>query len=521
MNFKINCLVLFLINFLYNVHSASILALFSTLSYADQLVYRGYVEFLAHRGHHVVVMTPYPGLLRYPEMENIVELDVSAVSTPFYEEYKRLHSNVDDIFDDLRKINELSIKVTVAQLKSQQMTAVFINPNVQFDLVITEADMPILCAVAEKYKCPHIAITASIGKLNMFESKGSPTHPLLYKDVNTLRYGNINIIHRIEEYQRYWRFKYEYYYYFLPLCQMAAEKIVELKRDLLDVEKDIDMLFISGNQVLLGNRPISPAIVYVDNLHIKPDYNLPQDLQKYLDSSKKGFIYFALGTVQEAEELPEKSLQMIMDAVGELDYNVLFKIGNSTVKIPKNVHTSVWFPQQSILGHQNIKAFITHGGQRSLEEAIFYGVPVVGIPIVSTNKLGINYITNHGAGATIDPKYMTMDFIKKTVIEVASNKTYKDAMISLRQLSLDNVISGPDRSIWYTEYVLRHGGAKHLRSRLVGINLSQFFMLDFFGTLLIILIFIVVLILYFLRWGFRCFRSRSSKKNPKSKFKAL
>lgn len=258
------------------VNGASILALFSSLSYTDHLVYRGYLEGLSHQGHHVVVMTPYPGYFSYPEVESIVELDVSEASSPFWEEYKKLLSNTVDFYPLLRQIHELSIKVAVAQLKSQQMTALFVNPNVKFDLVITEADMPILYAVAEKYKTPHIAITASSGKINMFESKGNPNHPLLYPDVNTLNLGDLSIFEKITEFQRYIKYKYEYYYYYLPLCQLAAEKLFNLKKNLLEVEQDIDILFVTGNQVLLGNRPTVPAVTYVDNLHIKRGFPLPQ-----------------------------------------------------------------------------------------------------------------------------------------------------------------------------------------------------------------------------------------------------
>lgn len=70
-----------------------------------------------------------------------------------------------------------------------------------------------------------------------------------------------------------------------------------------------------------------------------------------MDASQKGCIYFALGTVQEAEDLSPKTIQMLMDAFSELPYNVLFKIGNVTnIKKPENVYDSVWFPQQQVLG---------------------------------------------------------------------------------------------------------------------------------------------------------------------------
>lgn len=83
------------------------------------------------------------------------------------------------------------------------------------------------------------------------------------------------------------------------------------------------------------------------------DIYLLQNLQNILDTSKKGVIYFSLGTVQESEDLSRTTLQAIMDAFGELPYTVLFKIGNTTIiKKPDNVIADVWYPQQQVLGEK-------------------------------------------------------------------------------------------------------------------------------------------------------------------------
>lgn len=266
-------LVFYIINMVQGAH---ILALFSSLSYSDHLVFRGYVSLLSQRGHSIVVMTPYPGNFQPPEVERIVELDVGKESAPFWEEFKTLVSNTDDYYPRIRATNEHSLKLAIAQLKSKQMMALFINPNIKFDLVITEADVPVLYAVAEKYQAPHIAITTSSGKLHQYEAKGVPINPILYPDVNTLNYGNLSNWQKFVEFRRHYHTKNEYYNNHLPLSDLAAKKILGLKRDLQEVEKDIDLLFVAGSPLLLGNRPVVPAVAFVDRMHIKPGFNLPK-----------------------------------------------------------------------------------------------------------------------------------------------------------------------------------------------------------------------------------------------------
>lgn len=43
----------------------------------------------------------------------------------------------------------------------------------------------------------------------------------------------------------------------------------------------------------------------------------------------------------------------------------------------------------AILDHPNIKAFITHGGLLSVTEAVYYGVPFIGIPAYGDQEYNI------------------------------------------------------------------------------------------------------------------------------------
>lgn len=80
----------------------------------------------------------------------------------------------------------------------------------------------------------------------------------------------------------------------------------------------------------------------------------------------------------------------------------------------------------------------------------------------------------------------------------------------------DLLISGPESAVLWTEYVIRNGGAKHLRSPVVGTSFYKYYTLDIFSVLLTISI-VLLSFLYFI-WRFVLNRLR---RKILSKFKAL
>jgi glucuronosyltransferase len=72
---------------------------------------------------------------------------------------------------------------------------------------------------------------------------------------------------------------------------------------------------------------------------------------------------------------------------------------------------------------------------------------------------------------------------------------YRDNMKKMSALSKDEPESPINRAVWWTEYVIRHNGAKHFRSAAIDLAWYQYLLLDIVAFLFI-LVAITVLVSY-------------------------
>lgn len=78
---------------------------------------------------------------------------------------------------------------------------------------------------------------------------------------------------------------------------------------------------------------------------------------------------------ESGDMMPDSKRKLILNVFSKLKQQVLWKWESETMPdLPKNVKLSKWLPQQDLLGHKDIKMFITHCGGGSTEESIYHGV---------------------------------------------------------------------------------------------------------------------------------------------------
>ncbi|XP_025198939.1 LOW QUALITY PROTEIN: 2-hydroxyacylsphingosine 1-beta-galactosyltransferase-like, partial [Melanaphis sacchari] len=202
-------------------------------------------------------------------------------------------------------------------------------------------------------------------------------------------------------------------------------------------------------------------------------------LQDYINSASHGVIFFSFGSIVNLSNLPKEKLDSILNVISRLKQKVIIKwVPDKSIKLPHNVKVGSWLPQNDILAHSNVKLFITHGGLHSIEEAVYNGKPVIGIPFFADQLSNMRHVEKNGYGKLITYNKLTEESFENAVEEVLTNPTFKDKSTIQSKVYKDQPMTPLDRAIYWIEYVIRNDGAKYLKSSSIGLNTAQYFLFD-------------------------------------------
>ncbi|KAK4878164.1 hypothetical protein RN001_010670 [Aquatica leii] len=481
--------------FANSIHCANILGVFYIPLISHQAVFQPVWKELSLRGHNVTVLTPNP--LKDPTLTNLTEIDLS-FSYDTIRKANLQHSIHKDrsMTDVVHGIFEIFTSIVEVELMHDSVQSLLHDENQKFDLVIVEFLVPTFAALSVKYNCPFIGMASSNVLTYGHDVLGNPLNPILNPDMLLSFIRPMSFYDRLYSvYFSVW-IRYLYYYHMLPKHDKIARQYITNNMPYLgEIEKNISLLFLNVNPIVHTVKPNVPAVIELRQMHLQAQKELPNDLKEYLDNENEGVVYFSLGSNIRSANLSLELRQKIIQALSELPYKVLWKWEEDKLpNKPENVITRKWFPQQDVLRHPNIKVFVTQGGLQSMEESISYGVPLVVLPFISDQPSNGRKMVDLGVAEVIDTETLTVQILRTTIIEVASNPKYRNRVKEIATLLSDLPLSGLEKVIWWIEYVLRHKGAKHLKSPAVDLPLYQYYLLDVFGFVFLVLLIGLIMI---------------------------
>ncbi|MBB2481783.1 glycosyltransferase [Bacillus sp. APMAM] len=147
----------------------------------------------------------------------------------------------------------------------------------------------------------------------------------------------------------------------------------------------------------------------------------------------KSTIYISLGTVMnQAIDF----YKLCLDAFGSTDHTVVMSIGEKTQlielgDIPENFIVKNYVPQTEVLKYS--KLFITHGGMNSTHEGLYYGVPLIVIPLSADQPIIAGQVASIGAGIALQMNSLSANQLREAADYVLNQSSFHEAVTNIRE----------------------------------------------------------------------------------------
>ncbi|KAK6008930.1 hypothetical protein OSTOST_26173 [Ostertagia ostertagi] len=133
----------------------------------------------------------------------------------------------------------------------------------------------------------------------------------------------------------------------------------------------------------------------------------------------------SFGSVAQTEWMPEHWKTALLKAFARFpDYQFVIRYVLDDLKVvfaPQLCHTFSWLPQADLLLHPKTKAFISHGGYNSLQEAINAGVPLITIALFGDQFKNSKIAFKHGFAVNVKKGELSEETLYAAVKEVLEN----------------------------------------------------------------------------------------------------
>ncbi|XP_022209990.2 UDP-glucosyltransferase 2-like isoform X2 [Drosophila obscura] len=509
------------------LEGARILALFPIPSPSHYYYALPYLKSLALQGHQVTSINPYP---QKQPVQNFRDIPIPEVFVKL-EEFLNDVTKTKTRWGSSNIGNEYCVNLSKAVLNNDQVRREILKPGkAQFDLIVVDLwRLDALYGLAGYFDAPLIGlapygtdwkIDQLVGNTSPISYLHSPTSTGELPNRDTY-FGRLN--HAVERavtwINWHWKFVPKHEQIYRKYFSRVADKV-----PLSKIASNFALILANQHFTLAPPRPYVPNVIEVAGLHIdeQQPQELPEDMANFIKGAgQPGVIYFSLGTIFQSNSLSTERLQVLLQTFAGLPQRVLWKFEDEQLPgRPENVFISKWFPQQAVLAQPQVKLFITHGGMLSTVESLHYGKPMLGLPCFYDQFRNMDHIRRMGLGLVLSLKEMSASDFKSALRRLLTEESFAVSANETAHRYRDQPMAALAKANWWTEYILRHKGAAHMRVAGRELDFFTYHSLDVIGTLLgaaLLSLILILAMLWQLARTIARLRLRSERKKQKQK----
>ncbi|XP_030627728.1 UDP glucuronosyltransferase 1 family, polypeptide B1 [Chanos chanos] len=479
------------------------------------------VDELAQRGHEILLLVPETSILiKGSELYHTETFsvpysrsDLSASVEWMREGVFRRNPPLTDIMINVERLmNFTSMQVIGCEALLYNNTLMEKLKKAEFELLLTDPFLPCGTIIATALSLPTIYFLRGMPcGLDLLAAQ-CPSPPSY---VPRFASGNTDQMDFMQRVKNFIMTGVE-----LQLCRTMYSRFDELASRYLERDVTYRELIGYGAIWLLRYdftfefpRPVMPNMAFIGGINCGKSSALTRDVEEFVEGSgEHGIVVFTLGSL--VASMPPEDAAVFFEAFGKIPQRVLWRYtGPVPDHVPENVKLMKWLPQNDLLGHPKARAFITHGGTHGIYEGICHGVPMVMLPLFGDQNDNVHRISIRGVGIALSIFDITSEILVSALDKVINDSSYKENMVKLSRVHNDRPIEPLDLAVYWTEFVMRHKGAEHLRPAAHELNWLQYHSLDVIGFLLCVMVIVIITVL---KCCSLCLR-KCCRKSPKKK----
>ncbi|XP_051898371.1 UDP-glucuronosyltransferase 3A1-like [Pristis pectinata] len=353
--------------------------------------------------------------------------------------------------------------------------------NENFDLLVIEAFHFCTLLLAEKLKVPFVAVygTSSYNARYIH----MPSNPSYVPAFMSHLSDSMTFLGRLQNAWVLLRNYFEGQMCFNSFNNVIRKHFSGEDINLEDLHHKAELWIYNTGFSLEYPRPLLPNVVFVGSYLSKPAEPLPQEMEDYL-TGDQGFIIVALGTM--VESIADRHLiEKMTRAFSRFPQKFIWRFNNnswpSDISLPDNVKIYKWLPQNDLLGHPQVRAFISHGGINSLHQAVYHGVPVLGLALFYDQLDNIIRLESKGMALRVSVRELEEETLVTKLTQLLTIPSFKQsALRTSKQLRFQPFTAAELTNRWI-ESILKVGSGEHLKPHSYQMPTYQLYLLDICG----------------------------------------
>lgn len=347
-----------------------------------------------------------------------------------------------NILDSIRDMHAIYGVAECEQLLKDTNVQKLLHSNQTFDLVLQEFwSGESLMALASHFKAP-LVIFCTTGASEWTNHLVFNPAPFSYVPHSFSGFSTkMTLWERLRNFFLHSYFLYVKYFVLLPKHDELIKKYIPNPPEINEVIYNASLILLNSHPSATPPYPLASNMIEIGGFHIENEV-LPKDVKEFLDDAPHGVIYFCMGSNIKSKDLGVERIGDVLKVFAGLKQKLLWKFeAEELPNKPDNVAIRKWLPQRAVLGkkkktliflvffdpffsaaHPNVKLFISHCGLIGTIETVYFGKPIICVPIFVDQATNAAISQNHGIATTLHFQNFNAHTLKSTILEMLTNK---------------------------------------------------------------------------------------------------